>query len=168
MVKRWFAEPGLSDDDLKRFIGTLSHGFKNITAQLNKGQLVFTDFVPLRGASAREELKFLNAEAFTFPLRSEGMDVVYIERSFFRDHPGNLLQGDRNWTRIIVHELTHLVCGTQDIDLGQPRYAWYGIGPHPGFPGSAAIRNADSWAFFCADCAGMLNDVQRAQALKII
>ena len=41
-------------------------------------------------------------------------------------------------------------------------------GPHAGFPGSAAIRNADSWAFFCADCAGVLTDGERNMALKII
>ncbi len=41
-------------------------------------------------------------------------------------------------------------------------------GPHAGFAGSAAIRNADSWAFFCADCAGVLTDGERNMALKII
>ncbi len=168
VVKRWFADPGLSADDLKSFIGTLSKGFKDITAQLNKGHFLLTDWVPLRAASAQDELNFLNAEAFTFASGGEGMDVVYIERSFFTDHPGNVLKGDKNWTRIIVHELTHLVCGTTDVNIGKARYAWYGIGPHAGFPGSAAIRNADSWAFFCADAAGVLTDSERALALKIV
>jgi len=31
-----------------------------------------------------------------------------------------------------------------------------------------ATRDADSWAFFCADCAGVLTDSERQIALKII
>jgi hypothetical protein len=50
---------------------------------------------------------------------------------------------------------------------GNARYAWYGIGPHAGYPGSDCIRNADNWAFFAADCAGVLTNGQRALALTI-
>ncbi len=168
IVKRWFADPATSNDDLKRYITKLSKGFKDITAMVNKGHFVLTDWVPLRTATSANDISFLNSEAFTFSSRAEGMDVVYIEKSFFVDHPGNVLPGQKNWTRIVVHELTHLVCGTEDVNIGNARYAWYGIGPHAGFPGSAAIRNADSWAFFCADCAGILTDAERNKALKII
>lgn len=168
LVKRWFADPGTSLPDLQAYIGTLAAGFKKITATINKGHFLLTDWVPLRTASAQDEINFLNAEAFTFKAHGEGMDVVYIERSFFTNHPGNVIHGSRNWTRILVHELTHLSAGTEDVNIGKARYAWYGIGPHAGFPGSAAIRNADSWAFFAADCAGMLTDSERAKALKII
>lgn len=168
VVKRWFADPATTDAEMGTYIATLSQGFKNITAQLNKGHLLLTDWVPLRTATTQDELDFLNSEAFTFTSRSEGMDVVYIERSFFVDHPGNVLKGTKNWTRIVVHELTHLVCGTEDVNIGNARYAWYGIGPHSGYPGSAAIRNADNWAFFCADCAGQLTDGERSVALKIV
>jgi len=168
LVKRWFADPALQINDLNIYIGKLAEGFKKIIAMLNKGHFVLTDWVPLRGASTADEINFLNSEAFTFASRAEGMDVVYIERSFFVDHPGNVLKGQKNWTRIMVHELTHLVCGTEDVNIGNARYAWYGIGPHAGYPGSAAIRNADNWAFFCADCAGALTESERNTALKII
>lgn len=168
VVKRWFGDPATTDAEMTNYIATLMAGFKKITAQLNKGHLVLTDWVPLRTASTQDEIDFLNSEAFTFASRSEGMDVVYIEKSFFVDHPGNVLKGTKNWTRIVVHELTHLVCGTEDVNIGNARYAWYGIGPHSGYPGSAAIRNADNWAFFSADCAGQLTDGERAVALKII
>ena len=63
---------------------------------------------------------------------------------------------------------TVIVCGTEDVKIGNARYAWYGIGPHSGFPGSAAVRNADSWAFFCADCAGVLLEAERNKALTIV
>jgi hypothetical protein len=168
VVKRWFADPGTSADDLQKHVAALAKGFKDIIALLNKGTFILTDWVPLRNATADAEVKFLNSEAFTFRSRAEGLDVVYIEKSFFVDHPGNVLKGQKNWTRIIVHELTHLAAGTEDVVNGRARYAWYGIGPHAGFPGSQAVRNADSWAFFCADCAGTLSDSERKTALKII
>jgi hypothetical protein len=168
LVKRWFADPGTSVADLSTYIAKLQLGFKGIIAMLNRGHFVVTDWVPLRTATTADDLGFLNAEAFTFASNGEGMDVVYIERSFFVSNPGNVVNGIKNWTRIIVHELTHLVCGTEDVNIGQARYAWYGIGPHAGYPGSAAIRNADNWAFFSADCGGALTDGERAMALKIV
>lgn len=167
LVRRWFAEPGLSDTTLATYVTTLSAGFKKIVALLNKGQFVLTDWVPLRGATAAAELNFLNSEAFTFRSGGEGLDVVYIESAFFVDSAGNVLPGQANWTRIVVHELTHLAVGTIDVNNGNARYAWYGIGPHAGYPGSDCIRNADNWAFFAADCAGALTDSQRTQALAI-
>lgn len=168
IVKRWFSDPSTSDAELDKFIAVLSKGFKDITATLNRGSMILTDWVPLRRASTPEEIRFLNSEAFTFANNREGLDVVYIEKSFFIDHPGNVLSGSKNWARILVHELTHLVCGTEDVAKGQSRYAWYGIGPHAGFMGSDAVKNADSWAFFCADCAGVLTEGERNRALKII
>jgi hypothetical protein len=168
LVRRWFADPAVSEADLDTYISVLSRGFKAMIACLNRGQFVLTDWVPLRGASTDEELRFLNSEAFTFARRNEGMDVVYIEKAFFEDRPGSVLHGQKNWTRVMLHELSHLVCGTQDIHIGQARYAWYGIGPHAGYPGPAAVRNADNWAFFGADCAGALTDGERAMALRIV
>ena len=94
------------------------------------------------------------------------MDVVYVESAFFDDLAGNVLRGQANWTRILVHELSHLVCGTHDVNDGHVRYAWSGIGPHAGYPGTATIRNADNWAFFAADCAGALTVGQRETALS--
>jgi hypothetical protein len=120
--------------------------------------------VPLRKATSAEELKFFNSEAFTMRSRYEGMDVVYVESAFFGHDPGGVVHDLKNWTRIIVHELSHLVCGT--IDVNGDRYAHSGIGPHAGFPASDAVRNADSWAFFAADCAGQLTDGNRLLALQ--
>jgi len=168
LVKRWFADPGTSVTELDAYIGRLSTGLKAMIAMLNKGHFILTDWLPLRTASAQDEIGFLMSEAFTFGSRSEGMDTVYIERSFFTDDAGGVVHGQKNWTRVLVHELTHLVCGTDDVNIGRARYAHYGIGPHAGFPGSAAIRNADSWAFFCADCADMLTDGERNHALRVV
>lgn len=168
LVKRWFADPSVTGPELSAYIVKLAAGFKAMIAMLNKGHFVLTDWVPLRTASAQDDLNYLWSEAFTFPSRGEGMDTVYIERSFFTHDAGGVVHGQKNWTRVVLHELTHLVCGTEDVNIGKPRYAHYGIGPHAGFPGSAAIRNADSWAFFGADCAGVLTEAERNHALKII
>ena len=166
LVRRWFVEPGASEASVDRTVATLTRGFKEIVASLNRGRFVITDWVPFRAASSAVEAEFLRTEAFAFRARSEGMDVVYVEGAFFKDLPGNVLRGQANWTRILVHELSHLVCGTHDVNDGQSRYAWAGIGPHAGYPSGETIRNADNWAFFAADCAGALSAGQRETALR--
>ena len=168
LVKRWFAETSLGEITLNTYITTLAAGFKSIIAALTKGHFVVTDWVPFRGTSDVDEADFLASEAFTFGGFGEGMDVVYIESNFFVNNAGNVVNGQTNWTRILVHELSHLVCDTEDVNNGQARYAWYGIGPHAGYPGSDCIRNADNWAFFAADCENALTEGQRNTALKII
>jgi hypothetical protein len=166
LVRRWFAEPGLGEGALDKLVSALARGFKDIVASLNRGRFVITDWVPLRSASTGVEVEFLRTEAFAFRARSEGMDVVYVEGAFFDDIAGNVLRGQANWTRILVHELSHLVCGTHDVNNGQTRYAWSGIGPHAGYPSGDTLRNADNWAFFAADCAGALTAGQRETALR--
>ena len=166
LVRRWFAEPAAGEAAVDRLVATLTRGFKDIVAALNRGRFVITDWVPFRAANGAAEAEFLRTEAFAFRARSEGMDVVYVESAFFDDIAGNVLRGQANWTRILVHELSHLVCGTQDVNDGQSRYAWSGIGPHAGYPNAATIRNADNWAFFAADCAGALTAGQRETALR--
>ncbi len=166
LVRRWFVEPAASETAIDRLVATLARGFKDIVASLNRGRFVITDWVPFRAANGAAEAEFLRTEAFAFRARSEGMDVVYVESAFFDDVAGNVLRGQANWTRILVHELSHLVCGTQDVNDGQARYAWSGIGPHAGYPSAATIRNADNWAFFAADCAGALTAGQRETALR--
>ncbi|MFL6626169.1 MAG: M35 family metallo-endopeptidase [Vitreoscilla sp.] len=166
LVRRWFVEAEAAEAVVDKVVATLARGFKDIVAALNRGRFVITDWVPLRAASTGLEVEFLRTEAFAFRARSEGMDVVYVEGAFFDDVAGNVLRGQANWTRILVHELSHLVCGTHDVNDGQSRYAWAGIGPHAGYPSGATIRNADNWAFFAADCAGALTAGQRTTALR--
>ena len=166
LVRRWFVEPEADEATVDKLAATLARGFKDIVAALNRGRFVITDWVPLRSARTGLEAEFLRTEAFAFRSRSEGMDVVYVEGAFFDDVAGNVLRGQANWTRILVHELSHLVCGTHDVNDGQSRYAWSGIGPHAGYPSAETIRNADNWAFFAADCAGALTVGQRTTALR--
>lgn len=168
-VRKWFADPTVTEQQLDTFVDTLSLGFKRITAVLNKGQLVMTDFMPLRRATTEEDLGHRNANAFAFGRSDEGMDVIYIQFNFFLDDDQSLMKGEAHWARIIIHELSHHVCDTDDVKSGgRKRYGFLGIGPHAGFPGSLAVKNADSWACFAADCAGAMTDAQRTRALKVI
>lgn len=168
LVGRWFADENTTDEQLDSHISELTAGFKAITAAISRGQMVFTDFVPLRNASAQDEIDLLNSEAFVWPKGGrEKLDVVYIEREFFGQN--NVLTGLANWTRIVIHELSHLVVGTDDVSAGaNARYAWYGIAPHAaGFPSADAITNAENWAFFAGDCAGAISDGERQRALTV-
>ena len=169
MVRRWFADPSVNEQLLDALIDVLTRGFKLMIGKLGRGQFVLTDWAPIRQASNDDEQRCLDATAFTF-LKGKGddLDVVYIENAFFNPPAGNVIQGQRNWTRVMVHELSHLACGAIDVNHGGKRYAWLGIGPHSGFPAKLAIRNADNWAFFAADCAQMLTDAERLRALKIV
>ena len=88
--------------------------------------------------------------------------VVYIESAFFSNK--NILTGKRNWTRIMVHEMSHVELGTIDV-----RYAHNTLGMKPernNFSTSKCLSNAESWAFFAADCAGALDEGILKQVLK--
>lgn len=71
-----------------------------------------------------------------------------------------MLSGPKNWARIIVHELTHLDCSTTDEN-----YAWAGIRPGKNITTEQAVKNADSWAYFAADCANALTESEIKNAL---
>lgn len=153
VVSRWFADAGTDEAGLDAIIGTLQLGFTRILAVLGSGRLVLTDHPQARGSTLAD------SEAFVFTQR-EPLDVVYVEGAFFGSH--NLLKGLKNWTRILVHELSHREQKTVD-----KFYAWQGIKPvASGFPSADALVNAESWAFFCADAAGALTDSDRLSALQ--
>ncbi|MEO3432652.1 M35 family metallo-endopeptidase [Inquilinus sp. CAU 1745] len=156
-VRRWFADEKASDAELDAMISTLAAGFKKITAVMKSGGLVLTDHPLYRGT------QFEGSEAFvTVGAKRDRLDVVYVESAFFGTN--NLLTGLTNWTRILVHELTHREAATVDVP---GRYAWGGIKPtFAAFPSAKAITNADSWAWYCADVAGALTDKNRNDALK--
>ncbi|MEN9868755.1 MAG: hypothetical protein RL748_4345, partial [Pseudomonadota bacterium] len=165
LVRRWFADASTTQQELEKYIGVLQRGFKTITARLNRGKFVLVDWAPLRRAVSIEEQARLNSAAFVLPDKRDSLDVIYIEQGFFAEN-ADVIQGPKFWSRIVLHEMSHLVCNTDDIVSGKvKRYATTGIGPHAGFPGRAAIRNADNWAMFGADCAMALTETERSQAL---
>ncbi|RYF75966.1 MAG: hypothetical protein EOO29_23245, partial [Comamonadaceae bacterium] len=71
----------------------------------------------------------------------------------------NTLTGLTNWARIVVHELTH-----REVKTADHAYEHQGMSPKK-LSAAKALENADSWAWFCADCAGALTDAQIQTAL---
>jgi Lysine-specific metallo-endopeptidase len=141
-ISRWFADNGSTDADMLTAAATLSAGFKKIAAKLKSGHLIYTDSVSERGTTENA-----GTEAFVW---GDKLDVVYIEEEFFGKQ--NSLTGLTNWARIVVHELTHREVATKDH-----AYEHQAINPKK-LTAAKAIENADSWAWFCADCAGSLTD----------
>lgn len=142
IVARWFADNSSKDNDVIAAAATLNAGLKKIAAKLKSGQLIYTDSVSERGTTENQ-----GTEAFVW---GDSLDVVYIEEEFFGT--SNTLTGLTNWARIVVHELTHREVKTKDH-----AYEHQGINPKK-LSAAKAIENADSWAWFCADCAGALTD----------
>lgn len=142
IVARWFADNSSKDADIVAAAGTLNAGLKKIASKLKSGRLIYTDSVSERGTTANA-----GTEAFVW---GDPLDVVYIEEEFFGTN--NTLSGLTNWTRIVVHELTHREVNTKDH-----AYEHQGINPKA-LTAAKAIENADSWAWFCADCAGALSE----------
>jgi hypothetical protein len=81
-----------------------------------------------------------------------------IEEEFFGTR--NTLTGLQNWARIVIHELTH-----RELKTADHAYEHQGINPKK-LTAAKAIENADSWAWFCADCAGALTASVITNALE--
>lgn len=148
-VARWFADGASKDQDVLDAAATLNKGLKKIATTLKSGRLIYCDSVSERGSPELD-----GVEAFVW---GDPLDVVYIEEEFFGSR--NTLQGLTNWTRIVVHELTH-----RDVKTKDHAYEHQGINPSR-LTAAKAIENADSWAWFCADCAGALTRGQIKNAL---
>jgi Lysine-specific metallo-endopeptidase len=142
LISRWFADRDTKDAQLGAMAGQLNAGLKKIAGSLKSALLIYTDSVSERATQANA-----GAEAFVW---DDSLDVVYVEDEFFGIE--NTLKGLTNWARILVHELSHSEVGTKDH-----AYEWQGMNPRS-IGAAKAIDNADSWAWFCADCAGALTD----------
>lgn len=176
LLRRWFIPATYSDVDgaIASFAPKLHSNLLKIAIGLKVGDLIILDDPAQRGSRSKWE----RSEAYTF---TQGdIHAVWVEPGFWGN--GNTLTGSTNWARIIVHELTHNYCQTNDHS-----YSWQGLLPRESDvfrrvnntrvvqdPGFRAVRtltmaqcqnNADSWAFFCADAAGALTDRDRIAAL---
>ncbi len=151
MVDRWFAP---AEADYANAVDKLTRGFKTIKSTLNGNNVVITDHPPDRNTPNY-------TEAYVYgSLRPR---AIYIEKALLKNYDISVLHDmKKNWARVIVHECTHLDAATDD-DGG---YAWKGIKPGTKVTAANAIKNADNWAFFAADCAGALTDGERTRAMN--
>ena len=145
ILQRWFADTKTTDEELKAAAAALNDGLKKISTCIKSTFLLFTDMPLNRGAADKA-----NVNAFVFS--GEKIDVIYVEAAFFSDR--DLFKDLKNWTRIVVHEISHRMVKTDDH-----RYRHHSKGLKPDaddatFNAAKALTNADSWAMFCMDCAG--------------
>ena len=161
LVKRWFAdEDDHGEDRMKEIRKEVTRGFNKIAGGALSGKMILSELPTVRG-SEHEESEAVVA-------KDERLNVIYIESDFFGNQ--NTLSGMTNWARMLVHELSHRMLKTDDVEThGNPRYAWHprGIGPMKGsYSTTQAMKNADNWAWFAADAAGALSQKNRDDALK--
>ena len=165
LIERWFGDEDTDDAALATMAARLRTGFQAITNACAGGRLILTDDPTVRGDASWE-----GSEAYVWPLGSaERLKVIYIEGAFFGT--SNTLSGPTNWARILIHELSHSQVGTEDVVVPgdvDSRYSWHPQGIKPrkaSFTSAMAMNNADSWAFFAVDAAGMLTNAERLTAL---
>ncbi len=158
IVKRWFAGPSTSAADIKAVIATLLSGFKKISTALNQNLVIITDMPMYRSDATKTYVEaFVLSRGGVF----ERPRAIYIEKALFENYDMSVLHDmKKNWARVLVHECTHTEVQTKDKG-----YAYKGISPGVKIPAADAAVNADSWAFFAADCAGALTDGERTRAL---
>lgn len=162
IIKRWFAdEDNQGEAELAAIAAKLNAGFKKLAGAMNKGHVILTDVPAIRGDTTNR-IWLSEAAAAPGSAATDGIRVVYIESAFFADQ--NVLSGKKNWTRILVHEMTHVELATTDV-----RYAHDSLGMKPeknNFSTATCLTNAESWAFFAADCAGAVDVGIRNSVLK--
>ena len=147
-IKRWFADSNSTDEQMLASAAALNDGLKKISVRINSSLMLFTD-MPIGRNDPSE--KSTNAMVFS----SEKIDAIYVEAAFFSNK--DMFKDLKNWTRIVVHELSHREVKTDDHRY---RHHVSGLKPDSGdanFTAAKALNNADSWAMFCMDCAGEMS-----------
>ncbi|EXI69850.1 MAG: hypothetical protein AW08_00343 [Candidatus Accumulibacter adjunctus] len=157
-VRRWFHTEAATERDVKATCQTLLDGFKKITAATNSGRVIFSDRPHYR-ASGDYNNTYASVNAL------DRMPVIYIYPLFLNTGKRNKLTGriPTMWlcALTVVHELSHKVVNTEDV-----RYDSDGLKPSDLFPADKAIKNADSWAYFCADLLGYVPKAAIEDALQ--
>ncbi len=148
-VKRWFADGSTSAATLEKTIAALQAGFKKMASSLNGHLIVITDMPQQRGDANQE---YTEAFVLSIGTSAEMPRAIYIEQALFGNFDISVIHDmKKNWTRVLVHECSHVDGRTTDH-----QYAYDGIGVGVNLTDAEAANNADSWAFFAADCAGAL------------
>jgi hypothetical protein len=145
IVRRWFADENSTDEDMKAAAATLNAGLKKIAGVIKSTFLLITDMPLDRGNPAKA-----STNAFVFS--GEKIDVIYVEAAFFSN--ADMFKDLKNWTRIVVHELSHRACKTDDHRYRHNKAGLKPSAADVNFTAAKALDNADSWAMFCMDCSG--------------
>ncbi len=157
-LMKWFADEETTAEQITLAREQLRTGARKALTVLRSKKLVLTDHPQLRDAiSGTQDGKLKVSEAFVFK-KGDPIVTIYIQEGFFKENP--VINGTRNFARIIIHEVIHREMLTHDY-----HYASNGIKPGKSrLPFSKAIENSDSWAFCFLDLAGQLVEFEIARA----
>lgn len=159
IVKRWFAANDTPQSDVDATIEKLHAGFKKIAFAMNQAMVLVADMPQYRNDNGKTYVEAFVRNVSGSPERPR---TIYIEKALYENYDISVLHDmKKNWARVLVHEATHSEVKTQDKG-----YAYKGIAPGTKITAANAAINADSWAFFAADCAGDLTDGDRTRALN--
>lgn len=157
-IRRWFFDGAVADRSVDAARRTLLNGFKRISAACNSGRVIFSDRPHLRASGTYDN-------TYASVNQGDAMPVIYIYQLFLQTGKRRKLDGKipKMWlcALTIIHELSHKLQRTEDI-----RYDQDGLKPSASFPSSDAIRNADSWAYFCGDLLGYVPRSAVEEALQ--
>lgn len=128
ILRRWFADANSTDEQLAVAAQVLNDGLKKIAVRIRSTFLLFMDMPINRGDASKA-----NVNAFVFG--NEKIDVIYVEAAFFSDR--DMFKSLKNWTRIVVHELSHREVKTKDH-----RYRHHSAGLKPDAGGCEIHRGA--------------------------
>lgn len=159
-IRKWFADENTTEAEITFAKSQLRTGARKGITVLHSKKLVLTDHPQIRQAVGEtKDAKLRASEAFVFQ-KGDPVSTIYIQGGFFKE--SRIINGTRNYARIIIHELMHREMHTTDH-----RYATKGIRPNAAdLPFSNAISNSDSWAFCFMDLSGQLLDFEASLALK--
>ena len=143
-VVKWFADPTVPKAIVDMMITTLQRGYTQLRNRIDENRLIYVD-KPTKRTD-------VGTVAFVHP--TEAMRSIYIHRAFFAAPPPELRQQTYQAVTIL-HELSHRVLKTDDHKYDHER-----LGVRASFHIGQAIDNADTWAYFAADCAGEINGGQ--------
>ena len=166
-IKLWFAKDATDDEKIKKIAATLLKGFKKISATLNSHKLILSDHAPDRvkvydkatGKTGWDDYAFVKPTYF-FDWFGEKMDVIYAQGAMLRSGKIGKL-----WlaSLTVIHELSH-----REVKTDDERYDSSGaLNPQKGkLSMKAALNNADSWGYFCADLNGALPGPEKNKVLN--
>lgn len=165
LIETWFFHNTPDATAQAAAAASLLDGFKKVTALLKSNNLIFSDepIDRLKGSAVTGQTHYKsNWNDYGFVdggSSKERLDAVYIQKAALDAWSG----GTGAWiaTLTIIHELTHRVLDTDDVV-----YDFSGLEPSAKLTYTKAIKNADSWGYFCAELNGQLPAAAKTKVYK--
>lgn len=151
IIQFWFGTDVMSDKQLKRLASKLNGGFKKMTTVFNSNKLIFADDAAdrVRLKDSDDASKGTGWDDFAFVMPSEKLEVVYVQNAMLKSI------STKKWLAVLtlIHEVSHRKLKTDDV-----RYDYeHQLSPSEGeISAKKALKNADTWGYFCADLFGAL------------